>query len=365
MAFFRGAARTARILSVAHPQDAHALIAGQKLADLDQNIFHFNKTLAFCLAPHETSFLEKAVEPHVLDIASRTVRVAATFAQNGRVVPEATTCGSGLLLGDYVITAAHTLECRKATHGPHLKPYRMYVSGGVECRIPNTLRLMTWASADEDYLFTSELNAISSAVETLDVDGSIWRHNADTAVLRVPTEQAAQLRAHALPPRRPIADWFAAPEDARLGMDEVHYVLGFPGVPSQEDEAAALWHGNQPITSEELRAVVGNYETLILSRGTSLRGMKTGTPPASPLPEAGQGAAVSGLEVALLQPHCANALGGMSGGPVLNSAGRIVGMHVGGRESTGEYNMYVGVDHPVMRAVVRMILEREPESRLA
>jgi hypothetical protein len=48
----------------------------------------------------------------------------------------------------------------------------------------------------------------------------------------------------------------------------------------------------------------------------------------------------------------------MDGGPVLNSSDRIIGMHVSGREETGEYNTYVGVDHPVLRADVRVIRER-------
>lgn len=154
--------------------------------------------------------------------------------------------------------------------------------------IPNMLRLMNWATAHEDDIFTSELKAISSAAETTDADGPEWRHDADTVVLRVPTEQAAQLRTRALLPRRPMAEWFVSAEDARLAADEANFVLGFLGVtvPSQDDEAAALWHGDQPITSEELRTAVSNYETLILSRGTSLKGMKTGTPPVSPLPEA-------------------------------------------------------------------------------
>ncbi len=41
---------------------------------------------------------------------------------------------------------------------------------------------------------------------------------------------------------------------------------------------------------------------------------------------------------------------------MLNSSGRIVDMHVGDRESTGAYNVYAGVDHPVMRAAIKMML---------
>lgn len=53
-----------------------------------------------------------------------------------------------------------------------------------------------------------------------------------------------------------------------------------------------------------------------------------------------------------LHGHSANALDGMAGGPVLNGDGKIIGMHLGGRKDTGEYNMFIGTDHPALRAAL-------------
>lgn len=46
----------------------------------------------------------------------------------------------------------------------------------------------------------------------------------------------------------------------------------------------------------------------------------------------------------------------------MNSSGRIVGMHVGGREKTGDSNMY---DHPALATALKMICDRERGAALA
>jgi Trypsin-like peptidase domain len=353
MAFSSGVSRAMRSTSVARAEGAHALIRGQNLADFEKNIFNFTDTrkdFNLRLASHPSSSVDAVAIPHVVGIASRMVRVAATYVNSfGRAIPLATTAGSGLLVGKHILTAAHVVEPRIIHSRQKLSLYEVFVGPGIHCPIPSVEELRDWFPARLDDHITSELNAVSCDVKTTGMDGTVWKHNGDTAVLRVRDEDAAFLGQRAGPLAIPTTKWFAPPDEARLREGETHYVLGYPSLPRAKGGAAKLWHGPQPVKAVQFDNIVSNYETVLLSRGT---GLVASTGPSL---QANATRMNGSPRMAALLPHMANALSGMSGGPVLNSSGLIVGMHVGGREKTGEYNTYVGVDHPVLSAALKMI----------
>lgn len=376
-----GAARWAN--SIARAEGAHALLRGQRRSDFDHNIFHFRRRLedwaleyvmrtpASVLDKDEESpVLDPSVAPRLLAVASRVVRVAATYDDEyGRVVPELTTGGSGLVLGNHVLTAAHVVA-ESAQGRLSGKLSKIYVDASVICPIQDVQDLASWKPVKFDQGITSALKEIDQRVRTKDVDGSTWSHNGVVAVLNFfHDEDSATFSRLARPLQGKMDGWFAR-SPPHLQPRERHYVVGYPSVPTDSmgrevaDAAALLWHGREPITSRQLHSILRGYECLILSRGTSLLSptRSTGRADEPATPSSGYASSASTGSVTsevMLQRHCANALSGMGGGPVMNSSGHIVGMHVGGREKTGDYNMYVGMDHPALATAVKMICERQ------
>lgn len=335
----------APVPTIGRAERAHALLRGQSAAAIDHNILHFDEGNGDLILEEQSLGAHHA---GVLRAGRSVCRVAAIYVDaSNRVVESLTTFSTGFRVGRRtILTALHALAPKVDT-GPLVgRLSGIFYRPLVVAPCARLAHLKFWHAARLDHDIQADIvaaaanSAVAVAVAVADRDGTLWAADADLAALHASQDDSFIDGLG--------RDAFAAPHAAALAPGEEHFVVGYPGRP-KEEALPLLWHGREPISFTDLSDCFMGFQRRVASRG-----QQQVLPAPTPLQPY---AVAPSFSVYHLHGHCANALSGMSGGPVVNSAGKIVGIHVGGRSDTGEYNLYLGVDHPSFQAALARVYD--------
>lgn len=317
----------------------------------------------------------------LLGIASRVVRIFAVYdGQEDSPLGSTGTVafGSGLALGDRILSAAHiSADTDAPGSGMQRRLRGVYAQYRLSSPYIPGLPIADYcARLLPDHETQAAVDSAASGTETVDLAGHPWPHGSDVRVWRIGQRGSFTIDRGESPRPDPVPEWFAAASEARLSNTE-HWLLGFPSAldTPELDTAAALWYdGPHLMEGWRLYKTVLGFQQLLASRAKRMQllGRRIESKPV-PAVTVDEGALTarsldaikptdsSAVTRISLLPHNANSLPGMSGGPVLDHQGLIVGLHAAGRSHRDGYCSYVGVDHPALRTAIELVCKRHGE----